>query len=115
MTRPSIDTTELIQGAEAIDEKPQAEIGVQAPRAFLFDLLNGQKYYADKGYFRLVVLKDGTYLDVSSIAWATSTNEYGDQRTEPANVGSMLLPLPPETDWVIQDLIDPKRASNPVQ
>lgn len=109
-TRPSIDSADILEMADGtIDEKPRAEAWVQAPRGFLFNLANGEKYFADKGFFRVVVLSDGTYLDILSIAFATDTNEYGDTRTFPDTVGSMLRPLPAETDWIIQDLIDPDK------
>lgn len=111
ITRPSVDSAEILALADGtIDEKPKAEVWVQAPRAFLFNLANGEKYFADKGFFRVVVLSDGSYLDIFSVAFATNTNEQGDVRTYPDTVGSMLRPLPSETDWIIQDLINPSKV-----
>jgi hypothetical protein len=106
--RPAVDTEEFLSYAEGgIDEKPKAEVWVQAPRSFLFNLANGEKYFADKGYFRVVILSDGTYLDVFSMAFKTYEEE-GITKTIPDVVGSMLKPLPTETDWTIQELIEPK-------
>ncbi len=108
ITRPSVDTADFLRLAEGtIDEKPKADAWVQAPRSFLFNLANGEKYYADEGFFRVVVLSDGAYLDLFSIAFKT-VEDAGVERRIPATVGSMLRPLPPETDWIIQDLISPK-------
>lgn len=108
LTRPSVDTAEFLAIAEGtIDEKPRAEAWVQAPRSFLFNLANGEKYFADKGFFRVVVLSDGTYLDILSMAFKT-VDDAGVSRTVPDTVGSMLRPLPPETDWTIQDIISPR-------
>lgn len=109
-TRPSVDTSDFLRLAEGtIDEKPRAEAFIHAPRSFLFKLANGEKYYADKGYFRVVVLSDGSYLDILSIAFASQTDDFGDTRTIPDTVGSMLRPLPVETDWIIQDIIKPTK------
>lgn len=108
MTRPALDTAEFLAIAEGtIDEKPKADIWVQAPRSFLFKLANGEKYFADQGFFRAVVLSDGTYLDIFSIAFSSREDDDGTVQTIPSTVGSMLRPLPPETDWVIQDIIQP--------
>lgn len=108
INRPSVDTAEFLVLAEgSIDEKPKADIWVNAPRSFLFNLANGEKYFADAGFFRVVVLSDGSYLDVFSMAFKTFEEE-GITKTIPATVGSMLRPLPTETDWIIQDLIAPK-------
>lgn len=106
--RPSVDTAEFLALAEGtIDEKPRAEVWVHAPRSFLFKLANDEKYFADAGFFRVVVLSDGTYLDVFSMAFKT-VEESGVERSIPTTVGSMLRPLPVETDWTIQEIIFPQ-------
>lgn len=106
IARPSVETAELLKPAEGtIDEKPRADISVHAPRGFLFDLANGEKYFADKGYFRAIILGDGAYLDVLSMAFSTPPDNPNIQTVQ--TVGSMLRPLPTRTDWIIQDIIKP--------
>lgn len=108
--RPTIETADFLAISEGtVDEKPKADIWVQAPRSFMFRLMNGEKYYAAVGFFRAVILGDGPYLDIFSIAFNYETDDDGQViQATPSSVGSMLRPIPPETDWVIQEIIEPK-------
>lgn len=109
MRRPTLDTAELLAlGDGSVDEKPRADIWVNAPRGFLFRLMNGEKYYAGGGFFRVIILSDGPHLDIFTQAFATKTDDDGNVTTAPVTVGSLLRPLPQETDWEIQEVIEPK-------
>lgn len=108
ITRPSIDTEELLQSTKGtIDEKPQAEIYVRSPRSYLFNLHNNEKYFAEAGFFKIVVLSEGVYLDILSFA-VKRIKEDGVIDYRPESIGSLLKLIPLETDRNIRSIITPR-------